>query len=276
MRMVHTVSELRAVLAGLHRSGRLALVPTMGALHEGHMRLMRLARTEADAVAVSIFVNPAQFNDPADLSAYPRQEARDAAMAAEAGVDVLFVPPADEVYKPGHATSVVVTGAALGFEGDRRLGHFDGVALVCTKLFAMVQPHVAYFGQKDAQQVAVIRQVVRDLNLPLEIRVVPTVRDEHGLALSSRNARLSPTELVRAHAIPRALRAAMAAHRSGADPVAAARQALGDLTPEYLAIAVFDGVPTLVVAARVGGTRLIDNVPLDHPDLSGFTSRDVL
>jgi pantoate--beta-alanine ligase len=274
--MVHTVSELRVVLAGLHRSGRLALVPTMGALHEGHMRLMRLARAECDAVAVSIFVNPTQFNDPADLAAYPRQEARDAAMAAEAGIDVLFVPPADEVYKPGHATSMTVKGAALGFEGDRRRGHFDGVALVCTKLFSMVQPHVAYFGQKDAQQVAVIRQVVRDLNLPLEIRVVPTVRDEHGLALSSRNARLSPAERVVAQAIPRALRAGMAAHRRGADPVAAARQALGDLLPEYLAVAVFDGVPTLVVAARVGATRLIDNVPLGHPDLSGFTDAHVV
>jgi len=276
MRVVHTVAELRVVLAGLHRSGRLALVPTMGALHEGHMRLLRLARAETDAVAASIFVNPAQFNDPADLAAYPRHEAGDAAMAAEAGVDVLFVPAADEVYKPGHATSISVKGAAVGFEGDRRRGHFDGVALVCTKLFAMFQPHVAYFGQKDAQQVAVIRQVVRDLSLQIEIRVVPTVRDEHGLALSSRNARLSPAELVRAHAIPRALRAAMAAHRQGADPVAAARRALGDLTPEYLAVAVFDGVSTLVVAARVGATRLIDNVPLDHPDLSGFTGRDLL
>ena len=275
MRMVHTVHELRAVLTGLHRSGRLAFVPTMGALHEGHVRLMRLARAECDAVAVSIFVNPTQFNDPADLAAYPRHEARDAALAADAGVDVLFVPPADEVYKHGHATSVTVRGAALGFEGDHRRGHFDGVALVCTKLFAMVQPHVAYFGQKDAQQVAVIRQVVRDLNLPLEIRVVPTVRDEHGLALSSRNARLSPADLVRARAIPRALLAGMAAHRRGADPIVAARQALGDLTAEYLHVAVFDGARTLVLAAHVGAIRLIDNVPLDHPDLSGFTGRDV-
>ena len=276
MRLVHTTAELRAVLAGPHRTGRLAFVPTMGALHEGHVRLMRLARTECDAVAASIFVNPAQFNDPADLAAYPRPEARDAAMAAEAGVDVLFVPAADEVYKQGHATSVVVRGAAIGFEGDHRPGHFNGVALVCTKLFAMVQPHVAYFGQKDAQQVAVIRQVVRDLNLPIEIRVVPTVRDEHGLALSSRNARLSPAEVARAHAIPRALQAALMAHRRGTDPVAAARRALGTLTPEYLAVAVFDGVPTIVVAVRVGGVRLIDNVPLDHPDLAGLSDRDTL
>lgn len=274
MRLVHTVAELRVVLAGPHRAGRLALVPTMGALHEGHARLFQLARAECDAVAASIFVNPAQFNDPADLAAYPRQEKRDAAMAAEAGVDVLFIPHAEEVYRPGHATTIEVGGAALGFEGDHRPGHFNGVALVCLKLFSMVQPHVAYFGQKDAQQVAVIRQMVRDLNLPLQIRVVPTVRDDHGLALSSRNGRLSVAEMARALAVPHALRAAVAAHRRRADPIAAARAVLVDLPVEYLAVTVLDGMPTLVVAVRVGQTRLIDNVPLDHPDLAGLADRD--
>ena len=274
MRLVHTVAELHAALAGPHRSGRLALVPTMGALHNGHVQLIHMARAECDSVAATIFVNPAQFDDPADLSAYPRQQQRDAAMAAEAGVDVLFIPQADEVYRPGHATTIDVGGAAQGFEGDHRPGHFNGVALVCLKLFSMVQPHVAYFGQKDAQQVAVIRQIVRDLNLPLAIRVVPTVRDADGLALSSRNIRLSAEERTRALAIPRALRAATAAHRKGGDSVRAAREALGDLTAEYVDVAVFDGVSTLVLAVRIGSTRLIDNVPLDHPDLSGLADRD--
>jgi len=276
MRLVHTVAELRVVLAGPHRAGRLALVPTMGALHEGHARLIQLARAECDAVAATIFVNPAQFNDPADLAAYPRHEDRDAAIAAEAGVDVLFIPHVEEVYRTGHATAIEMEGAARGFEGDHRPGHFNGVALVCLKLFSMVQPQVAYFGQKDAQQVAVIRQMVRDLNLPLDIRVVPTVRDEHGLALSSRNVRLSADEMSRALAIPRSLRAAVAAHRRGDDPARAAREALIGLQVEYVAVTVFDGAPTLVVAARLGRTRLIDNVPLDHPDLAGLADRDAL
>ena len=271
MRRIRTVAELRTVLKGSRRAGRLGFVPTMGALHEGHMAIVQVARAECDHVAVSIFVNPTQFNDPSDLAAYPRQEDDDAKMTAEAGVDVLFTPGAAEVYRPGHATAVDVRGAALGLEGDHRPGHFNGVALVCLKLFGMVQPDVAYFGQKDAQQVAVIRQIVRDLNLPLEIRVVPTIRDEHGLALSSRNARLSPGEKTSALAIPRALRAGLEAHRRGADPVAAAREVLHGLDVEYVAVTSFDGHQTLVVAARVGQTRLIDNVPLDHPDLAGFT-----
>jgi pantoate--beta-alanine ligase len=270
MRRVRTVAELRATLSQVRAGHRIGFVPTMGALHAGHVTLFRVARLECEHVVASIFVNPAQFNDPADLAAYPRQEAADAAMASEAGVDVLFVPSVADVYPPGHATSIVARGAASGFEGDHRPGHFDGVALVCLKLFNMVEADVAYFGQKDAQQVAVIRQLVHDVDLDLEIRVVPTVRDEHGLALSSRNARLSAAERTRALAIPRALRAGLAAFRRGADPVAAARPELGGLDVEYVAVAEFAGEPTLVIAARAGATRLIDNVPLRHPDAAGL------
>jgi pantoate--beta-alanine ligase len=271
MRWVWTVRELRAALSQSRSAGRrIGFVPTMGALHAGHVALFRLARQECDVVVASVFVNPKQFNDPADLAAYPRQEDKDGEMAAEAGVDVFFVPRAADVYRSEHATFVHVGGAAIGFEGDHRPGHFDGVALVCLKLFHMVAPHVAYFGQKDAQQVAVIKQVVRDLDLDLDVRVVPTLRDSQGLALSSRNARLSPAEKTRALAIPRALKAGLAASRRGDDPVEAARAELGDLDVEYVAIAEFDGDPTLVIAARAGATRLIDNVPLKRPQASGL------
>jgi pantoate--beta-alanine ligase len=242
----------------------------MGALHAGHVALFRLARQECDVVVASVFVNPKQFNDPADLAAYPRQEDKDGEMAAEAGVDVFFVPRPADVYRPEHATFVHVGGAAVGFEGDYRPGHFDGVALVCLKLFHMVAPQVAYFGQKDAQQVAVIKQTVRDLDLDLDVRVVPTIRDPQGLALSSRNARLSPGEKMRALAIPRALKAGLAAAQRGDDPVEAARRELGDLDVEYVAVAEFDGDPTLVIAARAGATRLIDNVPLKRPQAAGL------
>jgi len=163
-----------------------------------------------------------------------------------------------------------VQGAALGFEGDHRPGHFDGVATVCVSLFNIVRPDVAFFGQKDAQQVAVIQQVVRDLHLGLRVEVVPTVRDADGLALSSRNVRLSPDERVRARAIPAALRAGLAAHRQGADPVAAARGALTGLETDYVGLAAFDSGSTLVIAARAGKTRLIDNVPVDHPERAGL------
>jgi pantoate--beta-alanine ligase len=263
--------DVFSVTRALRATGRrVMLVPTMGALHEGHATLFRVARQECDHVVASVFVNPTQFNDPADLAAYPRQEARDAEMARDAGVDVVFVPAAAEVYPEAHSTTVHVSGAALGFEGDHRPGHFDGVALVCLKLFNMVRANVAYLGQKDAQQVAVIRQLVRDVDLDLEVRVVPTVRDLDDLALSSRNARLSPDERVRALAIPRALRAGLMALRSGDDPVAAARRALSALDVDYVAVADLDGDPTLVIAARVGATRLIDNVPLRHPETAGL------
>ncbi len=270
MKWTRSVDELRTTLAPL-RSGTIGFVPTMGALHRGHTTLFDVARRACDVVVASVFVNPTQFNDAADLAAYPRVEDRDAAMAAAAGVDVLFVPPVDEVYPPGHATKVVVQGPALGFEGEHRPGHFDGVATVCLKLFSMVQPNLAYFGQKDVQQVAVIRQMVRDLDLPLAIQVVPTVRDPDGLAMSSRNARLSADERRRALALPRALERGIAAFRKGNDPVAAARAELSGVDRvEYLAVTSFHGEPTLVLAARIGTTRLIDNVPLHDPQAAGL------
>jgi len=242
----------------------IGLVPTMGAWHSGHVALIHAARRRGCAVVASIFVNPAQFNDSADLAAYPRDEARDADMAVAEGVDVLFVPTVDEIYPTGFASWVDVYGEALGFEGDLRPGHFRGVATVCLKLFHLVDPDIAFFGQKDAQQVAVIGQLVRDFNLPIEIATVPTVRDVDGLALSSRNVRLSPDERRRALAIPRALAEGLAAQRAGEDPVAAARRALNGLRVDYLAVADFNGRRTLAVAARVGAVRLIDNVRLDE------------
>jgi pantoate--beta-alanine ligase len=246
----------------------------MGALHAGHVALLRAARAQCTTVVASVFVNPIQFGDPRDLSTYPRNEAADTAMAEAAGVDVLFVPAVEDMYPPGFATWVDVEGAAGGFEGAARPGHFRGVATVCLKLFTIVAPSVAFFGQKDAQQVAVIRQIVRDLNLDLEIRAIPTIRDVDDLAISSRNVRLSPDDRMRARAIPRALRAGLAAHQAGRDPVGAATAVLGELQPDYIAVAEYDGRPTLVVAARVGATRLIDNVPLDQPDLDASRSEE--
>jgi len=242
----------------------------MGALHDGHVALFRAARRTCAHVIASIFVNPGQFNDAADLAAYPRQGTRDAEIARAAGVDAIFVPTVEEMYAPGEATSLRVDGAALSFEGAFRPGHFNSVALVCLKLFNIVEPHIAFFGQKDAQQVAVIRQMVRDLRLDRKISVVPTVREPDGLALSSRNVRLSAAERLRALAIPRALAAGISAHTAGIDPAAAARSELEGLDVDYADVAVFDGEPTLVVAARAGSTRLIDNVPLNHPELAGL------
>jgi pantoate--beta-alanine ligase len=270
VKIVRRALELRRVLAARPAGATVGFVPTMGALHEGHAALVRTARANADLVVVSLFVNPKQFDDASDLARYPRQEPRDADIAEAAGADVLFVPDVTEMYPDGHATTVHMTGPALGFEGDQRPGHFDGVALVCLKLFGMVQPDRGFFGQKDAQQIAVVRQLVRDLNLTLDVHVVPTVRDPNGLALSSRNARLSIEERSRALTIPQALLAGVRAHRHGGDPVAAARAALVGLDVEYVDVARFDGQPTLVLAVRAGATRLIDNVPLDEPTLAGL------
>jgi pantoate--beta-alanine ligase len=264
MKILSTVEELRAALRGARTEGIVGLVPTMGALHEGHVALIRTARDECKTVVATLFVNPVQFGDPADLLAYPRDEASDARIAAAAGVDILFAPPVDEVYRQDHATWVDVDGPAIGLEGQFRPGHFRGVATVCLKLFLMAAPHRAYFGQKDAQQVAVVTQLVHDLNVDVEIRAVPTVRDADGLALSSRNARLSRDERDRALAIPRALAAGHAAARAGGDAVEAARAALAGLDIDYVAIASFNGHPTLAIAARAGRTRLIDNVRLDE------------
>ena len=268
MKVLRSVAEVREHLRA--KSGSLAIVPTMGALHDGHVALFRAARRACSQVVASIFVNPGQFNDPADLAAYPRQETRDAALARGAGVDAIFVPTVEEMYPSGDATSLVVQGAALGFEGVFRPGHFNSVATVCFKLFNIVEPDVAFFGQKDAQQVAVIRQMVRDLRLDLKISVVPTVREADGLALSSRNVRLSAADRLRALAIPRALAAGLTAHVAGADPAAAARDELEGLEVDYVDVAVFAGEPTLVIAARAGATRLIDNVPLNHPERAGL------
>ena len=234
----------------------------MGALHAGHVALFDAARQAADVVVISIFVNPSQFSDPQDLASYPRDEAKDESIAAAAGVDFVFAPSVDELYPAGYATWIHVDGAAVGLEGEHRPGHFRGVATVCLKLFAVVLPDVAFFGQKDAQQVAVIRQLVRDLNVDVDIRVVPIVRDVDGLALSSRNSRLSAEERARAAAIPRALDAGLAAYRDHRDPVAAARAVLAGLDVDYVAVAEFAGQPTLAIAARVGRTRLIDNAVL--------------
>jgi pantoate--beta-alanine ligase len=262
MNLARTVAELRAALAPVRSTKTIALVPTMGALHRGHVALFEAARRASDVVVVSIFVNPTQFGDPKDFSMYPRDEAADLELAKAGGVDVVFSPAADELYPSGFATWVDVDGPAAGLEGQFRPGHFRGVATICVKLFNCVSPHLAFFGQKDAQQVAVLKQVARDLNLGLEIRVVPIVRDVDGLALSSRNARLSGDERRRALAIPRALDAGLSAYRAQEDPVSAAREVLNGLDVDYVAVADFDGQPTLAIAARVGATRLIDNVPL--------------
>jgi pantoate--beta-alanine ligase len=250
VRTVRSVAELRAALAARDDIG---LVPTMGAFHDGHLSLFRAARDDSAVVVASLFVNPAQFGDPADLDAYPRDERRDARLAEEAGVDVLFAPPVEEMYPPGYATWVDVGGPAEGLEGEHRPGHFRGVATVCLKLFNIVRPSRAYFGQKDAQQVAVLRRMLADLNLDVELRVLPTVRDSDGLALSSRNALLSREEREAALALPRALATRDAAR---------ARELLSRLDVDYVAVADF-GPPVLAAAVRVGSVRLIDNVVLE-------------
>jgi pantoate--beta-alanine ligase len=259
METLHTTAELRRALAPLRDGRRIGLVPTMGALHGGHLALIASARAESDAVVATVFVNPTQFGRPADLDAYPRDLERDARVAESAGVDLLFAPAAEELYPSGFATWVVPEGAAEGLEGHDRPGHFRGVATVCVKLFNIVRPRRAYFGQTDAQQAAVLRRVVRDLNLPLEIRVMATVRDADGLALSSRNVRLTPEEREQALGLPRALHAAAAAD----DPVAAARAHLNRLQPEYVEVVDLGGAKVLAAAVRVGTTRLIDNVLLE-------------
>lgn len=265
MRIIRTVDEVRGALDGSRQAGRrIGLAPTMGAFHDGHVALMRAAREACDVVVVSLFVNPTQFGQAADLARYPRDEAGDAAIASEAGADVLFAPGEAELYPPGFDTWVEPGAIGGTLEGVARPGHFRGVVTVCTKLFAIVGPQVAFFGRKDAQQVAVIRQVVRDLNLPVEIVAVPTVRGPDGLALSSRNRFLSADERARAVALPQALQAGAAAHRSGADAVAAARAVLADspeLSIDYVEVADLDG-PVLVAAVRIGSVRLIDNVSL--------------
>ena len=284
MNVIRSVAELRAALREPRRSGwTIGLVPTMGAFHEGHLSLMRRARRDCDMVVVSLFVNPAQFDDPADLERYPRDRPRDEALAAEIGVDHLFAPAVNEVYPPGFATTVSVAGITETLEGAHRgRAHFDGVTTVVTKLFNMVGPDVAYFGQKDAQQALVICRLVRDLDMPVRIEVCPTVRETDGLALSSRNAHLSPADRARATALHRALDAVQDAVSAGErDPDVLQERALAVLTsegiePDYLKLVSPDTlVPVTqieddflaVLAAHVGETRLIDN-QLIQPSLN--------
>ena len=274
MRIVRTIAEVRDHVAAARAAGRsVGLVPTMGAFHAGHEALMRTARAQTGDVVVSLFVNPAQFDETGDLAAYPRSEESDAAVAAGLGVDALFAPPVDEIYPAGFATTVSVDGLGTVLEGAARgAGHFTGVCTVVAKLLNIVAPDVAYFGQKDAQQVAVIRRMARDLDLPVRLETIPTVREPDGLALSSRNARLGPADRMRALGLSRALAAAQveiaAGERDPAVVAATARAALG-LEPDYVALVdpdTFDpvrelaGRVLLAVAARVGPARLIDNV----------------
>jgi pantoate--beta-alanine ligase len=289
MRTIRSVRELRAALGPARRAGSsIGLVPTMGALHEGHLSLIRRAREQCAQVVVSLFVNPAQFNQGADLKRYPRQELKDAGMAAEAGADLLFAPSLEEVYPPGFATAVEVFGVSAPLEGTARgPEHFRGVTTVVAKLLNMALPDVMYLGQKDAQQVVVIRRMVSDLNIPVRIEVCPTVREPDGLAMSSRNALLDPDERARALALGAALRAASELLGTGEHAAAplldAARRALSSfgVTPEYLALVDaetlqplerLDRPGLLALAAHVGSTRLIDNVIL-HP--TAMTTRDL-
>jgi pantoate--beta-alanine ligase len=247
-------------IAELELTGVVGLVPTMGALHNGHRSLFQVARSENDVLVASLFVNPAQFDQAADLTGYPRDEERDLQIAEEEGVDVLFAPAADEMYPAGFGTWVDVDGT--GAEGTSRPGHFRGVATVCVKLFNIVRPQRAYFGQKDAQQAAVLRRVVRDLNLDIELRVLPTVRDKDGLAISSRNVRLSPEERTQALALPRALARGAEVYTRGGDPVAATRSSFNGVQPDYVELVAIGNATLLAAAINVGDTRLIDNVLL--------------
>jgi pantoate--beta-alanine ligase len=276
MKTIRTIAELRSALAAPRRAGRvIGLVPTMGALHEGHLSLIGRAADECDEVVVSLFVNPAQFNEVDDLAAYPRDERRDSALAQQAGVHYLFAPSPEEMYPPGFATTVSVAGVTEPLEGVHRgRAHFDGVATVVTKLFNIVAPDIAYFGQKDAQQALVIGRLAKDLEVPVRIEICPIAREPNGLAMSSRNVLLSPTQRAHAASLHRALHAIRDAVAAGErDPATARAAALSELTcPEveldYLELVSPDTLTPLkrldsdalaVVAARVGAIRLIDN-----------------
>ena len=281
MRVVRTKGELRHALADARREGvTVGLVPTMGSLHEGHLSLLRAARAECDLVVMSLFVNPAQFRPGEDLDSYPRDERQDAELAEAEGVDLIYAPDAEAVYPRGFVTHVEVERLTEVLCGDPALRgpeHFRGVTTVVAKLFNTVQPDVAYFGQKDAQQAVVIRRMARDLDFPVRIEVLPTVREKDGVALSSRNDYLTADERRRAAAIPRSLRTAQRLSRT--EPLAAALDAArrqlheAGIEPEYLEardpedltpVAALDGGPVLVaVAARIGSARLIDNVLIE-------------
>jgi pantoate--beta-alanine ligase len=276
VKTLRSITEIRAALEAPRRAGQtIGLVPTMGALHEGHLSLLRRAREQCDVVVMSLFVNPAQFNEAADLAAYPRDEERDLALAEREGVDFVFAPSPEQMYPRGFATTVSVAGVTEPLEGVHRgRAHFDGVTTVVTKLLNIVGPDAAYFGQKDAQQAIVIRRLVADLDIPVRIEICPTAREPDGLAMSSRNVLLSPDQRSRAASLHRALSAIQAAVDSGErDPAAARALALAQLTSpelelEYLELVSpdtlaplerLDGQALAVVAARIGATRLIDN-----------------
>jgi pantoate--beta-alanine ligase len=276
MRIVRTARETRDAVRGARGAGLLVgFVPTMGALHDGHLSLLRRARSDCGFVVISVFVNPTQFNDPADLAAYPRDEARDAAMAREVGTDLFFAPVPAEIYPDGFATEVSVARLSEPLEGVMRgASHFRGVATVVAKLFNIVAPDVAYFGQKDAQQAVIIRRLARDLDFPVRVDVCPTVREPDGLAMSSRNVRLGASDRTRALALRRGLDAAETAIAAGERDAAKVRRAgrnamrALDVDPEYFElvsadalrpVSVVEGEVLIAVAARVGPVRLIDN-----------------
>lgn len=276
MRILHTIGATRKALAQAERP--LGLVPTMGFLHEGHLALIRRAREENTSVAVSIFVNPTQFGPSEDFQQYPRDMDRDLRLLRKANVDFVFAPPVDEVYPAGFSTSVVVEGITERLEGEFRPGHFKGVATVVSKLFNILQPDRAYFGQKDAQQLRVIRRMVADLNMPVEVIAVPTVREEDGLAMSSRNSLLGAHERAAARVLSRALREADARYRAGERSGQVLRDAMRSTInaeplarPDYVSVADPDTLQELdrvgeaallSLAVRIGAVRLIDNIPL--------------
>ncbi|MGB3316428.1 MAG: pantoate--beta-alanine ligase [Albidovulum sp.] len=277
--VIRSAAELREKVAGWKRAGALVgVVPTMGALHDGHLSLARAARKQSDRVIVTIFVNPMQFNNPEDLKKYPRDEAHDLALLEADGVDVLFAPGPEEVYPDGFASKVTVSGVSEPMEGSFRPGHFDGVATVVTKLFGMTQAGRAFFGEKDWQQVQVVQRLVRDLNIPTRIIPCPTIRESDGLAMSSRNVRLTEEERQMAPALHRAMTTAVDAIRGGAvteAALAAAREAIlsaGYSSVEYLdlrdaetlaPVTAPDQPARLLAAAMLGEVRLIDNIAVD-------------
>ena len=275
-RLLRRIADLRLLVAGWKRAGEtVALVPTMGALHDGHLSLVERAKAEGERVVVTIFVNPTQFDNPDDLATYPRTEAADLAQLARFAVDAVLAPSVEEVYPGDHATTVSVRGVSAALEGEFRPGHLDGVATVVAKLFGMIQADVACFGEKDWQQLQVVRRMAADLDMPVRIVGCPTVREPDGLARSSRNARLSREDRARAAALPRTMAEAAAGIALGADPETALGRARAALRSEgfeaidYLAVrdAATLGEPSpgrparLLAAASIGGVRLIDNIP---------------
>ncbi|MEJ2019962.1 MAG: pantoate--beta-alanine ligase [Maritimibacter sp.] len=278
MKTVHKLAEMRATRAAWREAGaRVAVVPTMGALHQGHLSLVEAAKAAADRVVVWLFVNPTQFDNPEDLEKYPRHLERDAEALAAAGVDLLYAPDVDQVYPEGYATTISVTGVSDGLCGAHRPGHFDGVATVVTKIFTQTQADIAMFGEKDFQQLQVVKRLVRDLDLTIEVVGCPTLREPDGLALSSRNERLSPEDRAIAPALNREMQAAAVAIRAGMPvekALAEAERAIvaaGFIAVDYLELRAEDGLAPmpvldrparLLAAAFLGPVRLIDNIPL--------------